>query len=197
MSGLRSYPAPTGREIDLEALAVISDEEADFGEDVGLQGNQQYRDMRGVTWDEVADALDREAALFERFAASEDVDEEADHYADEREEALLPEEDLWGLDVGVIGATLALSALGATTVSSCNAGGFGGFHVAQFPHVVFFLPQALAAEVLVIAAAADVELAMTTGGLVCLSGRTDLDLHRFGKAALARQHAREPGEGAE
>jgi hypothetical protein len=197
VSGSRNYPAPTGREIDLAALATISDEEADASEDVGLQGNQQYRDMRGVTWDQVADALDREAALFERFATFADVDEEAERYAEEREEAFLPEEDLWGLDVGVIGATLALSALGATTVSSCSAGGFGGFHVAQFPHVVFFLPRALAAEVLAIADAADVGLAMTTGGLVCLSGRTDLDLHRFGKAALARRHARDPGEGAE
>ena len=187
MSGSRSYSAPTGREIDLEALAVISDEEADAGEDVGLQGNQHYRDMRGVTWGQVADALDAEAALFQRFAASDDVDEVAERYEEEREEAFLPEEDLWGLDVGVIGATLALSALGATTVSSCNAGGFGGFHVAQFPHVVFFLPRTLAAEVLAIAAAADVGLAMTTGGLVCLSGGTDLDLHRFGEVALARR----------
>jgi hypothetical protein len=191
VSGSRSYPAPTGREIDLEALAVISDEEADAGEDVGLQGNQHYRDMRGVTWDQVADALNGEAALFQRFAASADIDEEAERYAEEREEAFLPEEDLWGLDIGVIGATLALSALGATTVSSCNAGGFGGFHVAQFPHVVFFLPQARAAEVLAIAAAADVGLAMTTGGLVCLSGRTDRDLHRFGEVALARQREAE------
>jgi len=184
VSGSRSYPAPTGREIDLEALAVISDEEADAGEDVGLQGNQHYRDMRGVTWNQVADALNGEAALFQRFAAS----------AEEREEAFLPEEDLWGLDVGVIGATLALSALGATTVSSCNAGGFGGLHVAQFPHVVFFLPRELTAEVLAIAAVADVGLAMTTGGLVCLSGRTDQNLHRFGEAALARHRGHEAGE---
>jgi hypothetical protein len=197
VSGPRSYPAPTGRDIDFKALATISDEEADAGEDVGLQGNQHYRDMRGVTWNQVADALDREAALFQRFAASADVDEEAERYEEEREEAFMPEEDLWGLDIGVVGATLALSALGATTVSSCNAGGFGGFHVAQFPHVVFFLPKELTAEVLAIAAAADVGLSMTIGGLVCLSGRTDLDLHRFGEAALARQHAREAGALAE
>jgi hypothetical protein len=191
VSGSRSYPAPIGREIDLATLAVISDDEADTGEDVGLEGNQQYRDMRGVTWDQVADALDREAALFRRFATSADVDEEAERYEEEREEAFLPEEDLWGLDIGVIGATLALSALGTTTVSSCNAGGFGGFHVAQFPHVVFFLPRELAAEVLAIAMAADVGLAMTSGGLVCLSGRTDLDLHRFGKVALSRHRKAE------
>lgn len=186
MIGARLYPAPSEREIDLKALAVLSEEEADAGEDDGLQGNQQYRDLRGISWDQVADALAAEAALIQRFRASDDIEAEAERYDEEREEAFLPEEDLWGLDVGVIGATLALSALGATTVSSCNAGGFGGFHVAQFPHIAFFLPREIAGEVLAIAEAAGAGLAMTTGGLVCLSGRTDLDLHRFGEVALAR-----------
>ena len=185
MIGVRVYPAPSEREIDLKALAVLSEEEADAGEDDGLQGNQQYRDLRGISWDQVADGLDAEAALIQRFGASDDIDAEAERYDAEREEAFLPEEDLWGLDVGVIGATLALSALGTTTVSSCNAGGFGGFHVAQFPHIAFFLPRKIAGEVLAIAEAAGTGLAMTTGGLVCLSGRTDLDLHRFGEVALA------------
>jgi len=186
MIGARVYPAPPEREIDVEALAVLSEEEADAGEDDGLQGNQQYREMRGMSWGQVAEALEREAALFQRFAAATDLDDEAERYDEERAEAFLPEEDLWGLDIGVIGATMALSALGATTVSSCNAGGFGGVHIAQFPHVVFFLPRQAVAEVLAIAEAADVGVAMTTGGLVCLSGRTDLDLHRFAEVALAR-----------
>lgn len=191
MIGVRVYPAPPGCEIDVEALAVLSEEEADTGEDDGLQGNQQYRDLRGISWDQVADALRAEAALFQRFVASDDLDAEAERYDEEREEAFLPEEDLWGLDVGVIGATLALSAMGATTVSSCNAGGFGGIHIARFPHIVFFLPQEIAGEVLAVAKAAGVGLAMTTGGLVCLSGRTDLDLHRFGEVALTRHRKAE------
>lgn len=191
MIGVRVYPAPPEREIDVEALAVLSEEEADAGEDDGLQGNQQYRDLRDISWEQVADGLRAEAALFQRFEASEDLDAEAEHYDEERDEALLPEDDLWGLDVGVIGATLALSAMGATTVSSCNAGGFGGFHVAQFPHIAFFLPREIAEEVLAVAEAAGVGLAMTTGGLVCLSGRTDLDLHRFGEVALTRHRKAE------
>lgn len=116
MTGSRTYSVAIVRELDLDALAVLSDEEADAGEDDGLQGNQQYRDMRRATWDQVADALAQEAALFQRFAASADLDEEAELYEQEREDAFLPEEDLWGLDIGVIGATLALSALGATCV---------------------------------------------------------------------------------
>ena len=186
MTRSRSYPVAIVRELDIDALAVLSDEDADAGEDDGLEGNQQYRDLRGITWSQVEDALEREAVLFQRFAASADVDQEAELYEEEREEAFLPEEDLWGLDIGVIGATLALSALGATTVSSCNAGGFGGRHVAAFPHVAFFLPRGAAAKVMAIAGEADVGLDLVDGGIARLYGRTDVDLHRFGEAALRR-----------
>ena len=183
---MRTYPVTIVRVLDVGALAVLSDEEADSGEDDGLQGNQQYRDMRGITWDQVANALEGEAALFQRFAASADVDQEAELYEEEREEALLPEEDLWGLDIGVIGATLALSALGATTFSSCNAGGFGGRHVSPFPHVAFFLPREAASKVMAIATEADVGLDFVEGGTVLIYGRQDYDLHRFGEVALRR-----------
>lgn len=184
---MRTYPLPIARDIDVDALAVLPQEEADNGEEDGLQGNQQYRDLRGIGWDQVADAMEREAALFQRFAAVADIDEEAELYEGEREEAFVPEEDLWGLDIGVIGATLALSALGAITVSSCNAGGFGGHHVAAFPHVAFFLPRDVAAEVMAIAEEADVGLDMIEGGIARLYGRTDFDLHRFGEGALRRR----------
>lgn len=186
MTGSRTYAVAIVRDLNVDKLAVLSDEEADSGEDDGLQGNQQYRDMRGIAWSQVEDALGREAALFQRFAASADVDQEAELYEEERDEAFLPEEDLWGLDIGVIGATLALSALGATTVSSCNAGGFGGRHVALFPHVAFFLPREAAAEVMAIAAEAEVGLDVVEGGIARIYGRQDYDLHRFGEVALRR-----------
>jgi hypothetical protein len=191
MSGAPPYLKPIARNLDVAALAILSDEEADAGEDDGLQGNQLYRDMRGIDWDQVADALQREASLFRRFAACADLDEEAALYEEEREEAMMPEEDLWGLDVGVVGATLALSALGATTVSSCNAGSFGGRHVAQFPHVAFFLPRDAAAEVLAIAEEADVGLDVVEGGIARIYGQAQGDLHRFAEVALRRR--RSPG----
>lgn len=190
MAEPRTYAVPIERQLDLDQLATLSDEEADSGEEDGLQGNQQYRDLRGISWDQVATALQLEAALFERFATASDLNAEADLYAEEREEAMFPEEDLWGLDVGVIGATLALSALGAVTVSSCNAGGFGGHHVAAFPHVAFFLPRAMAAEVMAFAEDANVGLDLIADGVARLYGRTDYDLHRFGQAALRRRQAR-------
>lgn len=189
MAGRHVYGHPITRQLDVERLTQITDEEADAGEDNGLEGNQQYRDIRSIGWDFVAEALTREKALFERFAAAEDVDDEAERYAEEIEMAVFPEEDFWGLDIGVIGAVMALSALGVVTVSSCNAGGFGGHHVERFPLVAMFLPPAIAKEVLEIAVTADVGLDMTDDGLVRLYGRTDFDLHRFGEAALARHQA--------
>jgi hypothetical protein len=183
------YEQPIMRQLDIELLAEISDEEADAGEDVGLEGNQQYRDIRSIGWEFVAEALTREKALFERFAQTQDVDDEAERYSEEIDAAIFPEEDLWGLDIGVIGAVMALSALGALTVSSCNAGGFGGVHVERFPLVVMFLPRVIAEEVLAIAETADVGLDMTRGGLVRLYGRTNFDLHRFAEVALARHLA--------
>lgn len=184
------YPRAIERRIDLDQLADLSEEEAEAGEDDGLQGNQQYRDMRGISWGQLAEALQREAELFVRFAFAADLDEEAKRYDEERETALFPDEDLWGLDIGVIGATLALSALGATTVSSCNAGGFGGQHVAAFPYVAFYLPRDLADQVFMIAEESDVGLDVESGGIARLYGRTDYDLHRFGWVALRRHLGR-------
>jgi hypothetical protein len=177
------------REFDPEKLGVLSDDEADRGEDDGLQGNRQYRDLRGADWDDVKTALEAEAALFARFAAAADVDAEAERYDEERGEAWLPEEELWGLDIGVAGATLALTALGAVTFSSCNAGGFGGHHVSRFPHVAFSLPRSAAIEVLAIAEQANVGLDIVEGGIARLYGQTDYDLHRFGQSALERRLA--------
>lgn len=189
MRSRRIYPAPVGVQLDPQRLAILSEADADMGEEIGLEGNQQYRDLRGVSWDVVSQAVERERQLFERFAQADDLDAEAEAYAQELEDAELPEEDLWGLDVGVISAVLALSAMGAVTVSSCNAGGFGGRHVEAFPLVVFYLPPDLAPSLLTMAGAADVGLDMLEGGLVRLFGRTDYDLHRFAEVALRHSAA--------
>jgi hypothetical protein len=182
----RIYPRTIVRILDPGKLAVLSEDDADRGEEDGLEGNHQYRDLRGIDWVQVEAALKKEADLFDRLAAASDVDTEAELIEEERAVADFPEDDLWGLDIGVISATLALSALGATPFFSCNAGGFGGHHVAVFPHVTFFLPRSTAAEVLAIAKAADVGLDLVEGGTARVYGQTDFDLHRFASCALNR-----------
>jgi hypothetical protein len=186
VAGARTYPQPIIRCVNPSALALLSEEDADRGEEDGLEGNHLYRDLRGLDWDQVDGALHQEAALFTRLSAAADLDEEAERIEAEREEGDDPEDDLYGLDVGVIAATFALSALGATPVSSCNAGGFGGRHVAVFPHVAFYLPRTLATALLALAEEADVGVDVVEGGIARLYGLTDYDLHRFARVALDR-----------
>ncbi|MFC3068821.1 hypothetical protein [Phenylobacterium soli] len=185
----RTYSQPIVRALDADALAELSDEDAETGEDDGLEGNQQYRDLRFIGWDLVERVIEREKALFARFAAAPDLEAEAERFLEEIEAVWEPDEDFCGLDIGVIAATFALSALGAVTVSSCNAGGFGGRHAERFPLIIMYLPRHLAPEVLAIAEAADVGLDMVSG-LVRLYGRSDYDLHRFAEVALARHLSR-------
>jgi hypothetical protein len=185
----RVYQVEIVRHLPVADLAMPTRAEIERGEDNGLAGNQYYQDLRGATWDEVAGILTREAALFERFDAATDLDKEAELFEEERLEEVFPEADLCGLDVGVAGAVMALSAMGAIPVGSCNAGGFGGHHAASFPYVAFFLARDLADEVLATAVEADVGLDIVGGGIARLFGRTDHDLHRYGQTALVRHGA--------
>jgi hypothetical protein len=190
LSAKPKYSLPIVRKIDLDQLATISEQELENGEEEGLGNNRAYRDLRDITWEQLSDALKQEKALFRRFAHTDDLDREAERYEEEREEADQPEEDLWGLDIGVIGATLALSALGAVPFNSCNAGGFGGRHSALFPYVAFYLPRTLAPEVLAMAEQADVGLDIVSGGIARLYGRSDFDLHRFAEVVMRRNEKR-------
>ncbi|HXZ18009.1 MAG TPA: hypothetical protein VEH77_18950, partial [Roseiarcus sp.] len=96
---------------------------------------------------------------------------------------------LWGLDVGVAAATIALSAYGATPVSSCNAGAFGGQHQAKHPYVAFYLPKALAAEIMHCAEESNVGLLCDEDGVAQIYGREEMDLHRFAETAWRRHRS--------
>ena len=95
-------------------------------EDGALAGNRSYHDLRGFSWEEVRAALDAEISVINRLKAAEDLEAEISALEDLQATSFEEEPALWGLDVGVAAATIALSAYGATPVSSCNAGAFGG-----------------------------------------------------------------------
>lgn len=183
MSLNRIYPITIRRSFVAGDLRTPSAAELERGEEDGLGGNQHYQDLRDASWDLVAEVVEEEAALIARFEAAGDLDAEAEEFQDER---LDGDDALWGLDVGVAGATFALSALGAVPIGSCNAGGFGGHHVASFPYVAFFAEPAIAPVILSLAASAEVGLDVVDGGTGRLFGRTDHDLHRFAQVALGR-----------
>lgn len=179
-----SYPIAIRREVDVERLAVIDPAAFEAGDEAGyLSGNAMFQDLRGLTWAEASAAVAAEAGLIARLMSADDLEAEADLIDEERYDAFDDAEALWNLDVGVIGAVAALSALGCASVASCNAGGFGGQHQAAHPYVAFALPRSAVSEALTLAEAASVGLVLDRDGLAQLYSDRDLGLARF--AALA------------
>ncbi|HXQ11088.1 MAG TPA: hypothetical protein VN805_08870 [Caulobacteraceae bacterium] len=183
-----SYPVAIAQALDVDRVAALSDVDAnEAGESGYLAGNQMYQDLRGYSWGDVAAALEIERRFIARLQAADDLDNEARQIDDERLDCFEPSDGLWELDVGVAAATIALSALGATPVGSCNAGGFGGHHQARHPYVAFYANAGAAELILALAQAADVGLRGDESGLAQLYGAGDLDLVRFAETALKSQ----------
>ena len=82
-----------------------------------LAGNQMYQDLRGYGWPDVARALALEHRLIAKLQEAEDLEAEAMQIDDERLDCFEPSDGLWGLDLGVASATIALSAFGAIPVA--------------------------------------------------------------------------------
>src|ERR1700716_1490756 len=132
---IRVFDVEVQRVLDTQSLHVVSEAEAEAAEDEGfLGGNQYYQDLRGWTWSEVRAVLDAEARAIARIALSADPAAAEARFEDERDADEDPIEALFGLDVGVAAAVLALSALGAMPYISCNAGSFGGPHQGARPY---------------------------------------------------------------
>jgi hypothetical protein len=190
----RAFPVKIHRCLNVADLADISPEEIEQADEEGaLAGNRAYCDLRGCGWDVVRTALDIETKLIARLKRADDVDAEMSAFDEERATAFDDEPALWGLDVGVAAATIAISAYGAIPVSSCNAGAFGGHHPARYPYVAFFLPKALAPEIMRCAEAADIGLFCDESGLAQIYSQGEMDLVRFAQTALERSVAGEAG----
>lgn len=187
----RRYAALVHREIDPGKLATIDRATLEAADDSGfLAGNAMFQDLSGFSWAEAATAVAAEMGLITRLTTAADLDAEAEVVEEERYDAFEDTDALWNLDVGVIGAVIALSALGCAPIGSCNAGGFGGQHQAQHPYVAFFLPMAALPEVLSLAEAAGVGLILDPEGRAQLYSDRDLGLARFAEFAVARHGGR-------
>jgi len=192
-----AYPVAIGQALDVARLATLSDVDVDEADESGyLEGNQMYQDLRGYGWGDVAAAVEAERRFIARLQAADDLDDEAQRIDDERLDCFEPSDGLWELDIGVAAATIALSALGATPVGSCNAGGFGGHHQARYPYVAFYVDAGAAEVILVLARAADVGLRGDESGLAQIYGAGDLDLLRFAETALNSQGSTPPPPGS-
>lgn len=179
-------------QLDAATLDAPSSEELEAADDEGyLGGNRYYRDLRGWGWDDVRDALKIEGALIKTIAAAADPAAAEEAFEELRGAEDDDAEGLWGLDVGVAAAVLALSALGGIPFMSCNGGSFGKQHPAAHPYVAFYL-GAMSPELVG-------ELARATGvglgaqdGVARLYARSVRDFHRFAALALERSGSERP-----
>lgn len=174
------------RAVDADVLDSLSELEADVASDEGyLRGNSRYEDHRGWGWEDLRAALTVEVSIVERFGRAEDAAAAEAAFEEERNLEGEGPEALWGLDVGVASAVIALSALGAMPFISCNAGSFGGAHPASQPYVAFYLADASPRLLLELATGAGVGLD-AENGVLRLYARTVLDLLLFARIAEAR-----------
>lgn len=146
--------------IDRARLAVVGEEELERADEEGfLHGNSHYQDLRGLTLEDLASAVDRETRLLGVLR------DERDGAAETRfNESRAPDgddESLWHLDLGVASATVAILCLGGHPYLSCNGGYFGATHACDRPQVRFYV-QALDVSQLQ-------ALAALTGAVVCQS----------------------------
>lgn len=183
----RSFPVEIRRELIVANLADISEQQLEQADEEGaLAGNHFYFDMRGFSWQDVRAALEAEIVVINRLKSAEDLEAELANFEKLQATSFDDEPALWGLDVGVAAATIALSAYGAIPISSCNAGAFGGQHQARYPYVAFFLPKALAQEFLFCAEESNVGLLCDENGVIQIYGQGEMDLVRFAETAWAR-----------
>lgn len=110
-----------------------------------LGGNRHYQDLRLMDWAEARRVLDVEAEYVRRIEAADDVREIIETIDEEREAEWDGDGDpLFGLDIGVAGAVIALSAARCIPFSSCNGGAFEGGHHERHPLVAFYVRPQLA-----------------------------------------------------
>lgn len=147
-------------------------------------GNQQYQDFRSFSWEQVGQAIELEIKLIDRLRSADDIEVEAEILAEEISAEITEGADLWGLEIGVASAVLALSALGCIPVVSCSAGAFGGRHPSAFPYVAFFAKGKLVAALIALARASNVGLDSIEEGMLRLFSDRDIGLLDFAKAAF-------------
>ena len=185
------YAPPITRDLASRPLNDLDpEEEGRAAEDGDLDGNKAYEDLRGMSWEDAAATLQQDRMIVARLSTAEDLDESYEGFETER----LSEwgaDALWGLDPGVAAATIALSALGATPVSSCNGGVLGGDHLEKYPLVTFYEAAAPPQDLLACVEAANAGLLVDGRGRIQLFGATCEELLAFAGAAVRLR-----GEGA-
>jgi hypothetical protein len=166
LAEIHCFDVVVERELNGVAFAWPSDAEL-----ANLSASPYHQDLRAIDRAQAQSALIHERELVVRFQAATTF-EEAEAEVVEMRESLIPESDHWGedilfgLDLGVASAVLAISAVGCIPVASCNGGAFGGTHAAVCPIVAFFMKPGHQSLLLACATRAGVGLRVCEDGQV-------------------------------
>lgn len=120
------------RTVDLSKLSIL--DEARAGSEDGIALNLSYADMRGWSLEDARLMVHQEHDLLDQLAEVHWTTDEASAMIDDY---MSDGSELSWFDPGVGGAVFALSAAGATPISSCNGGTIGGDrHSSDTPHIL-------------------------------------------------------------
>lgn len=120
------------RTVDLSKLSVLDEDRA--GSEDGIALNQSYGDARGWSLDDARLMVDQERELLEELSEAQWTTDEASTIVDDY---ISDGSELLCYDPGVGGAVFALSAAGATPISSCNGGTIGcECHSSDTPNIL-------------------------------------------------------------
>ena len=131
----RHFDVHIKRHIDLERLSWPKPGEAMDEGDLGC--NRCYEDLRCLPWCEARRVYAFEDKCIERILNSTHAEKEYESIIAELADDL-DTIGLFGLDIGVASAVLALSSARCIPFTSCNAGAFGGNHAEEWPMVAFY-----------------------------------------------------------
>jgi hypothetical protein len=150
--------------------------------------NREYVDLRGCSWEDLDRVADLENQLIARLMKAHDVEDEYDLIADELYET--DDEGLFGLDIGVASAVVALAAFGCIPFSNCNGGAYGGRHHEEHPLVAFFARPAHFPILTDAAEEADAGLERDSSGALLLYTDDIQNMNKFAEALERRSQAR-------
>lgn len=149
------------RSIDPSTLVWPSEREASGG----LRcDNHSYLDFRGFSWNDARRILAFEEELVNRIKATEDPEAARDEIMDELYED--DDEGLFGMDIGVASAVVALSAAGCIPFTSCNGGYYGDYHLEHYPLIGCYIRPDKISSLLNAAIEADVSITNDESGAV-------------------------------
>lgn len=133
------FEAKIVQKVDLKKLAMPP--ERILASESGLMCNHSYRDLRGYWWDDYLEIADIEREIVESADKKSKTPKQFERLVKLRDDEMLD-----GIEAGVSGLVVALSALGCAPASSCR--GHPNNHEYNQPYVAFWATPTIGRKIL-------------------------------------------------